>query len=226
MTETESIERIKTVEVTAEDMTNDVAEKGVIIRGTNFNPTANEIDLYGNIQLHHSVSHSNPDISNVKSLLVEFPEGAEKQNQFGRIPLHYVLDRANTSLSVTKLLLKFYPEGASLEDNEGNTPYDLALHWHHPKKVLRALLRCGKTQDIEMWRRLEYGFLYDILYCFCCWHRTGGTDGGGISGNDDAGDQQQSQSLVKQQNSFEGYPENSIIPFSDPSPPQKEANNS
>lgn len=187
MADMESNEGEKTVEVTREDSSNGAIEKGIIIRGTNFNPSPDEIDLYGNIQLHHSVSHSNPILANVKNLLIEHPKGAEKQNQFGRIPLHYVLDRATTSLPVAKLLLKRYPEGVSVEDNEGNTPYDLALHWHHSKAILRALLRHDKHQDIEMWRRLEYGFLYDILYCFCCWHRSGLGTRDGLSGESNIG---------------------------------------
>lgn len=141
-------------------------KKGTIIRTKSFSPTPAEIDLYGNIQLHHSVSHTAPDVSKVKKLLMEFPGGAEAQNQFGRIPLHYVLDRATTSLPVVKLLVMSFPDGACVEDNEGNTPYDLALHWHHSKKILRLLLKCDKALDIDMWRRLEYGYLYKIFNCF------------------------------------------------------------
>lgn len=186
--------------------------KGIIIRGKEFNPTPNEIDLYGNIQLHHSVSHVDPDESRVKNLLIEYPEGASKQNQFGRLPLHYVLDRATTSLPVAKMLIKSYPQGANVEDNEGNTPYDLALHWHHSKKMLRLLLKCDKYQDIEMWRRLEFGYMYGLCFCLCCWRRprqgVNESDGSNlIDGDDD-------QKLVKKQNSFEGYPEDTIIPFS------------
>lgn len=163
-------------------------QKGVIIRGEQFNPTPTEIDLYGNIQLHHSVSHSNPDINNVKQILLQFPKGAEKKNQFGRLPLHYVVDRPNTSLPVAELLLKSYPQGACVEDDEGNTPYDLALHWKHPKKMLRLLLKPNKLQDLDMWRRLEYGFLYEILYCCCCWHRDRQTIGNGASESADDGE--------------------------------------
>ena len=168
----------------------DVQIKGTIIRGKEFNPTPHEIDLYGNIQLHHSVSHNAPDVDRVKTLLSEFPNGAKQQNQFGRIPLHYVLDRADASLAVTKLLLKQYPMGARVEDNDGYTPYDLALHWHHSKRILRLLLKSDRYQDIEMWRRLEYGYLYNICYCFCCWSRnprSGVNEGGenGTEANDD-----------------------------------------
>lgn len=158
--------------------------KGVIIRGKIFNPSPQEIDLYGSIQLHHSVSHSDPDVAHVRKLLTDFPGGAAKQNQFGRIPLHYVLDRAVPSLPVTKLLVEADPQGACVVDDEGNTPYDLAVHWHHPRKILRLLLKCNRHQDLEMWRRLEYGYLYDVFNCLCCWKVTRRASAG--EGGDDA----------------------------------------
>jgi hypothetical protein len=194
MDATVSLKGAEETDVPSEERTEgDETPKGVIIRGKDFNPPPNEIDLYGNIQLHHSVSHSNPDESLVKSLLEQYPEGAEKKNQFGRIPLHYVLDRGVTSISVTKMLLKSFPGGACVEDNEGNTPYDLALHWHHSKRILRLLLKPNKYQDLEMWRRLEYGYLYEICFCCCCFFRAGSNPGGG--------DQIQSSSVDEDDNS-------------------------
>ena len=152
----------------------DDTPKGVINRGKNFDPPPTEIDLYGNIQLHHSVSRTNPDLSRLESLLQEHPNGAQKKNQFGRIPLHYVFDRAKPSLPAAKMLVKAYPEGVSVEDNDGNTPYDIALDWNHSKRLLRLLLSVDKYQDIETWRRIEYGYLYNVCFC-CCMCGNGGT---------------------------------------------------
>ena len=148
------------------------SEVGVIIRGKQkYDPLPSEIDLYGNFQLHHAVSHDNPDINRLKELLEKFPLAAEKPNQFGRLPLHYVVDRPNASLPAVKLLLAAFPGGATFEDNEYNTPYDLAVHWRLSKRFLRAILKYDKQQDLEMWRRLEYGYLYAVLACCCCWFR-------------------------------------------------------
>mmetsp|Transcript_1924 Transcript_1924/g.3419 ORF Transcript_1924/g.3419 Transcript_1924/m.3419 type:complete len:243 (+) Transcript_1924:134-862(+) len=204
------------LDTNGDEKTSESFPQGFIIRGKIFNPSPKEIDLYGNIQLHHSVSHNCPNINRVKGLLEEFPDGAQQKNQFGRIPLHYVLDRAKISLKAAKLLLKAYPAGVTIEDNEGNTPYDLAIHWHHSKRILRLLLKYDRYQDLEMWRRLEYGYLYNICYCLCCWYGTPqslNSDGG--DGVDDGGNgDSSSEKLLEGQNSFQGNPQNTIIPFS------------
>lgn len=211
-----SITEKSSLDIDGDDKTTECLPQGIIIRGKEFNPSPKEIDLYGNIQLHHSVSHNCPNINRVKGLLEEFPDGAQQKNQFGRIPLHYVLDRAKISLAAAKLLLKAYPEGVSIEDKEGNTPYDLAIHWHHSKRILRLLLKYDRYQDLEMWRRLEYGYLYNICYCLCCWYgdprsRNSGGDGGL---NDGDKDDSSGEKLLEGQNSFQGNPQNTIIPFS------------
>jgi hypothetical protein len=85
-----------------------------------------------------------------------------------------------TSLVVAKLLVKAHPEGSCCEDNEGYTPYDLAVHWRHSKKIKRLLLKYDRYQDLEMWRRLEYGYLYSFCCCSTKKRGAGASDEGEV----------------------------------------------
>mmetsp|Transcript_3300 Transcript_3300/g.5155 ORF Transcript_3300/g.5155 Transcript_3300/m.5155 type:complete len:219 (-) Transcript_3300:263-919(-) len=159
---------------------------------TDFNPSPDDLDLFGNVSLHHSVSHDKPDLNKMKELLSKYPDGAKQKNQFGRIPLHYVVDRCNASVEAVQLLLKAYPEGAYEFDNENVTPYDLAVHWNHSAIILKMLLRADKDQDRETYMRLTYGPLYSLYRYICKWPiaYSQPPERGGISGDqskDDSG---------------------------------------
>jgi hypothetical protein len=47
-------------------------------------PKPDDIDLFGNIALHHAVAPDQPDIHLIADLIEQYPDGAKHKNQFGR----------------------------------------------------------------------------------------------------------------------------------------------
>ncbi len=91
-----------------------------------------DIDLFGNVDLHHaacpphsflsSVSAEKDHLEEFKKVLKNHPDDVKTKNQFGKIPLHYALDSIHPSIEIVSLLVQAYPHGVTELDSDELTP--------------------------------------------------------------------------------------------------------
>lgn len=126
----------------------------------------NEIDWFGNCDLHHAYANDNVNIERVSAILKQFPELIDLRNQFGRTPLHYAVDRARPHFEGIRLLLEFEPSLVTIKDDKGETPYDLAKKWEHSKPIMKELLESSPNLDPEALAKLKFGMFSGIVNLF------------------------------------------------------------